>query len=145
MSTVNKVLEQTLSVMQSLNLEKMVCVFDQPLYAKAAEIVWKRENFKNIIIQMGTFHTICNLLSITGKRSHDSGLNDLCVEASVLAESSVAGVMEGWKYNKPVRLHKLVYENRLHLVCKGFLTWMEQNQVGELHNLKEALESVEWY
>lgn len=95
MSTVNKVLEQTLSVMQSLNLEKMVCVFDQALYAKAAEIVWKRENFKNIIIQMGTFHTICNLLSITGKRFHDSGLNDLCEEASVLAESSVAGVMEG--------------------------------------------------
>ena len=39
MSTVNKVLEQTIRIMQSLQLQNIVCVLDQALYAKAAEIV----------------------------------------------------------------------------------------------------------
>ena len=55
-STVNEVLNQTLSIMESFQLDKIVCVFDQGLYAKAAEIVWKHDKFKNIIIRMGLFH-----------------------------------------------------------------------------------------
>ena len=52
MSTVNEVLEQTLRIMQSLQLPNIVCVFDQALYAKATEIIWKHEKFRNIIIRM---------------------------------------------------------------------------------------------
>ena len=100
MSTVKEVLEQTLRIMQSLQLQNIVCVLDQALYAKAAEIVWKHEKFKNIVIRMGVFHTICNLLSIIGKRFQDAELRDLCVEAGVLAEGSVAGLMAGRKYNR---------------------------------------------
>ena len=68
-------------------------MFNQALYAKAAEIVWKHEKFKNII-RMGVFHTICNQHSILGKRFQDAGLRDLCVESGVIAEWSVTGVME---------------------------------------------------
>ena len=64
MSAVNEVLEKTYSIMQSLQLNKIVCVFNQALYAKACKILWKQDKFKNIIIRMGVFHTICNLLSI---------------------------------------------------------------------------------
>ena len=40
----------------------------QVLYAKAAEIVWKQDKFKNIVnITVGLFHTICDLLSIIRK------------------------------------------------------------------------------
>ena len=49
----------------------------QALYAKAAEIVWKHDKFKNIIIRMGLFHTIHNLLSIIGKWFQYAGLRDL--------------------------------------------------------------------
>ena len=83
--------------MESLQLDKIVCVFGQALYAKAAEIVWKHDKFKNIIIRVGLFHNICNLLSIIGKRFQDAGLRDLCVESGVIAERSVAGVMDGRK------------------------------------------------
>ena len=41
MSTVNEVLNQSINIMQSLELNKIVCVFDQALFAKAAEIIWK--------------------------------------------------------------------------------------------------------
>ena len=97
--------------METLELKEIVCVFDQALYAKAAEITWKHDDkFKNIILRMGAFHTICNLLSTIGKRFQDAGLRDLCVEAGVIAEGSITGVMEGRKYNCAVRLHKIVYE-----------------------------------
>ena len=109
MSTVNEVLTQTLNIMETLELKEIVCVFDQALYAKAAEITWKHDDkFKNIILRMGAFHTICNLLSTIGKRFQDAGLRDLCVEAGVIAEGSITGVMEGCKYNRAVRLHKIV-------------------------------------
>ena len=94
MSTVNEVLTQTLNIMEmvsmifrvcvrtslTVELKEIVCVFDQALYAKAAEITWKHDDkFKNIILRMGAFHTICNLLSTIGKRFQDAGLRDLCV------------------------------------------------------------------
>jgi len=143
MSTVNEVLNQSLSIMQSLQLTKIICVFDQALYAKAAEIAWKHEDkFKNIILRMGAFHTICNLLSTIGKRFQDAGLRDLCVESGVIAEGSIAGVMEGRKYNRGVRLHKLVYEALMRLAWKGFLPWLEENHIADLRHLEETLTSI---
>ena len=102
--------------MQSLDLKTIVCVFDQALFAKAAEVVWKHpEKFKDIILRLGVFHTICTLLSTIGKRFQDAGLRDLCVEACVIADGSVAGVMEGRKYNRAVRLHKMLYKAFMRL------------------------------
>ena len=69
-STVNEVLNQSLSIMQSLQLTKIVCVFDQAIYAKAIEITWKHvDKFKNIILRMGVLHTVCSTI---GKRFQDA-------------------------------------------------------------------------
>ncbi|KAK5859272.1 hypothetical protein PBY51_003352 [Eleginops maclovinus] len=142
LATVHEVLNRTLSIKEALQLNSIVCVFDQALYAKAAEIVWKHEKFNNIIIRMGVFHTICNLLSILGKRFQDAGLRDLCVESGVIAEGSVTCVMEGRKYNRAVRLHKLVYEAMMRLAWNAFLPWLEGKYTGEVHHLEAALESI---
>ena len=143
MSTVNEVLTQTLNIMETLELKEIVCVFDQALYAKAAEITWKHDDkFKHIILRMGAFHTIYNLLSTIGKRFQDAGLRDLCVEAGVIAEGSITGVMEGRKYNRAVRLHKIVYEAMIRLAWKGFLLWIHANHGAEVHHLEESLKSI---
>ena len=111
MSTMFEVLSKSLKIKDILQLSAIVVVFDQPIYAKAMEIKWKHSvHFRDIIVRMGMFHTICTLLGIIGKRFQDAGLRDLCVESQVIAEGSVSGVMEGRKYNHAVRLHKLVYE-----------------------------------
>ena len=125
LATVHKVLNRTFSIKESLQLNSIICMFHQALYAKAAEIVWKHEKFKNIIIRMGIFHTICNLLSILGKRFQDAGLKDLCVQSGVIVKGSVTGVMEGRKYNRAVRLYKLVYEAMMRFAWKAFLPWLE--------------------
>ncbi|KAG0716542.1 hypothetical protein GWK47_009438 [Chionoecetes opilio] len=91
---------------------------------------------------MGVFHTICNLLSTIGKRFQDAGLRDLCVESGVIAEGSVSGVMDGRRYNRAVRLHKLVYEALMRLAWKGFLPWLEENHSRDIHHLDGTLKNI---
>jgi len=143
MSTVCEVLNQSVNIMQSLQLKKIVCVFDQVLYVKATEIVWKhQEKFNKIILRMGVFHTICTLLSVIGKNFQDAGLKDVCVESGVIADGSIAGVMEGRKYNRAVRLHKLLYEALMRLAWNGFLSWFEVNHSDHACCMEEALQVV---
>ena len=74
---------------------------DKALYAKATEIALKNTSkYANIILRMGTFHTIMTLLAIIGKRFQDSGLRDTCIESGIIAEGSVHGVLEGRMYNR---------------------------------------------
>ncbi|KAK3735047.1 hypothetical protein QZH41_001743 [Actinostola sp. cb2023] len=96
------------------------------LYAKATEIAWKHDKFKDIVIRMGMFHTVCTLLSILGKRFQDAGLRDICIESGVITEGSVSGVLEGRKYNRAIRFHKLMYEALQRLVWEGFQTWIDK-------------------
>ena len=56
LSTVYEVLTQSLKIKDTLVLKSIVVVFDQVLYAKATEIIWKKhEQFKNFI-QSELFH-----------------------------------------------------------------------------------------
>ena len=79
-----------------LNLPEIVVVLDQALYAKACEVTWKHKDlYAGVLLRLGTFHTIFNLLSIIGKRSQDTGLRDIGTESGIIAEGSVSGVLEG--------------------------------------------------
>lgn len=65
---------------------------------------------------MGTLHTICNALSILGKRFGDGGLKDICIEAElVVAEGSINGILNGKHYSRPIRIHKYIYEAFMRL------------------------------
>ena len=78
-------------------------------------------------MKMEVFHTACTMLSITGKRLKDTGLQDLCVESCVIGEGSVAEVLQGHRYNSGVRLHKLVFEALMRLAWQGFRPWIKEN------------------
>ena len=128
LNTVFKILNQSELIRRELLIETIVVVMDQALYAKAAEIVWKqRERFVNIVLRMGTFHTICNALSILGKRFGDAGLKDICIEAGIVAEGSINGVLDGKHYNRAVRVHKYIFEALMRLAWAEFLLWVEDS------------------
>ena len=76
---------------------------------------------------MGVFHTACTQLSIIGKLFQDAALRDLCVESGVIAEGSVERVLDGRRYNRDVRLHKIMYEVLITLAWQGFGAWIEEN------------------
>ena len=108
MSTVCHILEQTKKIVTAF---KVICVFDQALHAKAAAIAWQDQKiFKNVILRMGTFHTICNFLSIVVIQFGEAGLRDIAVEAGVITEGAINSVMEDRQYNHGVRLYKNIYK-----------------------------------
>ena len=68
MSTVSQVLMRSIQIKETLYLQSRAIVFDQALYAKATVIKWKhREQFKDLVLRVDVFHTICTFLSVTGK------------------------------------------------------------------------------
>ena len=68
MSTVSQVLMRSIQIKETLNLQSRAIVSDQALYAKATVIKWKhREQFKDLVLRIDVFHTICTFLSVTGK------------------------------------------------------------------------------
>ena len=141
--TVHQLLLQVLKIKSHLDLEEIVCVFDQTIYAKAMEVKWKNtEMFEKVFIRMGAFHTLCNLLSIIGKRFASAGLRDLAVESGIIAEGSITSVLEGRHYNRGVRLCKLVYEALLRLGWKGFYSWIEKHHSGDDKHMRETIEAV---
>lgn len=121
LNTVFEILQSEL-IRKKLHLDTIVVVMDQALCAIAAEITWRhREWFSNILLSMGTFHTICNVLAIIGKRFRDAGLKDICIEAGSVAEGSINGVLDGKLYNRAVRVHKYISEAQMRLARKEFI------------------------
>lgn len=114
---------------------------DQALCAKAAEIIWKG-CFRNIVLRMGTFHTICNALSILGERFGDGGLKDILIESQIIAEGSINGVFDGKHYNRAVRAHKCIYEAMMRLEWSEVIQWLESNDEDERMSVASFLEEV---
>lgn len=143
MNTVYEIINQSELIRKELCLKTMVVVMDQALYAKAVEITWKhKQQFCNILLRMGTFHTICNALSILGKRFGDAGLKDICLEAGLVAEGSIKGVIDGKHYNRAIRVHKYMYEAFMRLAWLGFLSWVEEKVPNKADVVKSLLEKV---
>ena len=143
LTTVAEILNQSELVRTALQLEEIVVVLDQALYAKAAEIIWKHtDKYSQIILRLGTFHTICNILAILGARFQDAGLRDLCIETNLTAEGSLASVFSGKMYNRAVYVHKSVYEAFMILAWEAFIPWVEKNKPEEKNNITSVSEEV---
>ena len=96
MSTVNSILKRSVQIADQLELDHIVLVFDQAIYAKAQQIRWKNDDFtKRLEVRLGEFHTCMSYLSILGKRFGDAGLQDILIESEVVAPGSINGVING--------------------------------------------------
>ena len=88
-----------------LGQQDVMIVFDQAIYAKANEIIWRRkEEMYRVVLRMGVFHVACTFLAVIGKWFGDAGLEDLIVEAEIVASGSVKKVLEGKHYNRAMRM-----------------------------------------
>ena len=57
----------------------------------------------------------------------DTGLKDIWIEAGIVAEGSINGVLDGKHYNRAVRVHMCIYEIPLRLVWGAFILWVKDN------------------
>ena len=112
MSTVNEILNRSLSIMHSLNLISITCVLDHAIYCKALEIKSKNVDiYKPVVLRLGTFHTLCTLLSIIGKRFQVAGLKDLCIESEL---SLKALFLPCWKVDAKTELFESINLHMRH-------------------------------
>ena len=61
-----------------------------------------------------------SFLAVIGKRFQDCGLQDILIEANIVAPGSMNGVLTGHHYNRSMHAHKLMYEALMRLRWRAF-------------------------
>ena len=114
-------LERANIIKDQLEVETLVCVYDQAIYAKTKEIQLKEPNkFKDLFFMMGTFHTLMMALGVIGSRFKDAGLKDCYIQSGIVAEGSIDSTLRGKQYNRGIRAHKIFWEALWCLVLEKF-------------------------
>ena len=57
----------------------------------------------------------------------DAGLKDIWIDAGIVAEGSINGVLDGKHCNRAVRVHKCIYKALLRLAREAFMLWVDDN------------------
>ena len=120
------VLKRSTEMANEVRQEDVVIFFDQAMYAKILEVIWKNPlEFERIVPCMGGFHVACTYMAVIGKRFKDAGLYDILIESGLLGSGSINGVIEGKHYNRAIRIHKVAYEALHQLRWEVFLQKLE--------------------
>lgn len=83
--------------------------FDQPLYAKAREIVSaapQGSELSKIIIRLGGFHLLVSFMGAIGHIMQGSGMKEVLAE--IYASKSLEKMLNGHAYARAVRAHTLL-------------------------------------
>ena len=117
LSTVCELLQTSSMIAQQLQQDHCIITLDQAVYAKAIEIVCKKEaEFNNVVLRMrGLPHLSHVFLAVLGSRFGDAGLMDMLVEFEIIGPSAVKAVMSGKHCIRAVQAHKIAFEVFIHL------------------------------
>ena len=140
MKTIYEVLMKARQTKDELKMKDVVVVFDQAIYAKAVEIMWKnRDLFADIVPRFfglsGAFHTISCLQSDIGKQFSPAGLRDVIIKSGVIEEGPVDEILTRKAYNRTMRFQKLMYEACMQLIWRGCMDWFEEENFPEYQEL----------
>ena len=78
---------------------------------KAYPLIWNNLlRYQKHIVMIGSFHVICAYLKMLGKKMNGTGLDDIFVEAGLITQGSLQGVISGKNYSRAMACHKTVLE-----------------------------------
>ena len=93
------------------NIPFVLLIGDQSVYTLIVQLRNEnKEKFNKIIPILGPFHTQVAFITAIAKRFQESGLADIFVSASIIAEKSVEQAMRGKHFRSIVRALQLTYE-----------------------------------
>ena len=81
-------------------------------------------------------------LGTIGKRFQDSGLEDILIEADIVAPGSINGILNGHHYNRSIRANKMMYEVLVRLRWKAFLEVSSADECDSVLDLAKELNEV---
>lgn len=96
-----------------------VVTLDQPLFWKASEIILdspKDSHIKDIVLMLGSFHLLMNLLGAIGYLMEGSGLKEIL--ETVYGENAITYMMTGKSVQRAIRGHLLVEKSLNGLVTE---------------------------
>ena len=69
-------MQRALTIIESMCLVSIVCVFDQAIYSKACEIKWKEPHiFQNCLLITRILYFLTNYMGILKKQFYEAGMN----------------------------------------------------------------------
>ena len=152
MSTIYYMIERSLHIKDRLNLNSVVCVYDQAIYAKPYQITYKEhDKFQDHSLMIGTFHIILTFLAVIASRFKGAGLGDVLIQSNIVAEGSMDTIFSGsHAYKRAIRIYKIMYESFFRIPfddfelactseCNGILQLLDD--INESYNFNELLES----
>ena len=80
-------------------------------------------------------------MAVIGKRYGDAGLSDILIEAGVVAEGSLSGVISGHHYNRSIHAYKILYETMEELRFQEYLDSIDEARYEEVVC---TLETTDW-
>ena len=94
LASVKEIINQSLLISNRLQLNEITLIFDQAIYCKAQLIRWKDHDiWQKTIVRLGEFHIAMSFLKVLGKRFCDAGLQNVVIEAGLVAVGSINSVM----------------------------------------------------
>lgn len=94
-----------------------IITFDQPLYWKASEIILdapQNSHLKDIVLLLGCFHTLMNLLGAIGSLMNGTGLKDIL--QVIYGETPVVHMLTGKAVQRAIRGHLLIDKCLSHMI-----------------------------
>jgi len=89
---------------KSLGLPSVCITFDQPLYVKALDVVFKAQ--LDVVVRLGGFHTMMSYMGSVGHIMRGSGIEDILL--LLFGENTIEYVLSGKAYAKAIRSHFLI-------------------------------------
>ena len=104
-----------------------VVTMDEGLYNKSKMLQWeKTEEFKNVIIILGGFHTQMRFTKVIGQYLESSGMSDIWAESEVFGETTAGNILKGKLWNRVLRAHKLSYEALWRVLWPLLIKWTQE-------------------
>ncbi|CAH3017905.1 unnamed protein product [Porites evermanni] len=110
-ATVQHILKLSQQASWEVHQQYTAVTFDLAFANKAYSLVWQSpEEFSDVFVRMGSFHLTCAFMGALGKKIRCSGLEEVLIESGICASGSIEQVLTGKHYNRPLCVHKVVYE-----------------------------------
>ena len=140
-STVLKLLQISQEATRECGQQYTIVTFDLAVAKKAYAITWQMHNqFNDVIVHLGVFHTIGAYLAALGKMLWGSGLAEVIIESGICAGGSLDQVMNGRHHNRAMRVHTLVLEALQRLLFDKFLQQLNDEDL--VNDSKEELKEL---
>ncbi|XP_068203606.1 uncharacterized protein [Palaemon carinicauda] len=120
-STVQECLRMSRQCSDEVGHRYAITSFDLSVCMKAYPILWKNpDTYKDHIVMIGTFHTVCAYLKMVGKKMDGSGFSEILLEAGLMSSGSLQGVITGKNYSRAMHCHKALAEGLERMLLRKF-------------------------